>query len=1155
MDYETELSYQENSRLGNSMEIVVDGITYYLKLDSDNKPYYEVIGYLKGFNLIPNETIDYLEIPSSIDGIPVKVIGYCCFSNCNIRKIKIPEGVVEIGKSAFSGCFGLKVLELPNTIRIFNSSLDGNPEIKFISDIEFIPGVFVDNSRVDIGNKEKLLKVLSNDGTIKGIVWYKKYSDFLGNEKAKWVNFINRYYVDEINNYDKDKYAISLDEEWKYFNDNDIDFDSGDLEKFNKIIYLLYPTLNDFPTSIPDFSKMFVNFKEWINLGLDIQYIYDNPNIVFKSYLDVFNNIYNNYNLLNFQNNITSSEMLQKIYFGFTFDSREDLFVKLKESIRNNFKIEPTTIIKLMEDSQDELVKQKLKDSLIYASHIVSLNVDSIDNKTMVELREIIAHDAFENITKSNDEVYKDMYGCYPKKYSLFGNEEDLFEGTHYHIRKDLERINTSFYNINSDVNLSPTEIYEFLKTLNVVKNWDKLSIDKKKRAILLKNEVIGRCLYATMRTALENDENFIQETKEYESEKLAIENNSELSNKKKNKKMDKLDKKLGKKISSIISQMDFYNLDLNECKALFIKHLFYTDFNNKIKDNLDRLIDEEIIKKMIEFNPYTFDMLRNGMEINEYFYKLAFDNNYLFREQGDFNVLKKPSVKDKLKEKQNPFSVIAQYMLNDIENNPKSDSFDKTFAINIRRMLSEYFYGDNVNDEMFLFNIFRGIDAYLGKKYSIDAQEVVDGNVRGLSNKIFDLTQQDKYNNYDRLCYSLFNLNRLAHDIHSISMKKLELDFNRYKNDSVDLSKLQRVLYSYTNLSKIGLMPRDVNFIFEGTKDFASVIMDGSFSNDQKAFLLNRLLPDNVKKLDSSSIDDVVSYFEEIKDVDLNIRSQIELDAEEQRMDYDAKRVVGENFVRMLSEFASNSLDNQKEFFKKYGFVVECQYDVSDRGNDLLVVYNPKFGKTFSIHMKDMDDEIRKIFDEHMKKDMNKTLCCTQVNGGLVEFEQTFIDKDKELIELSPSKFINSGDYDDRELLNASVQFHNFLEYDCEVYKERIISAGENQEKVKRIILELFRNIPMKNFYEVKMSCKNEDDTYSSINILSLICDKIGIRFDMAISILNEVLYQKEEVSFNSSNDRFMFVNYSNRGDELSDMIDEYISSDTDCDDYNKQF
>ena len=86
-------------------------------------------------------------------------------------------------------------------------------------------------------------------------------------------------------------------------------------------------------------------------------------------------------------------------------------------------------------------------------------------------------------------------------------------------------------------------------------------------------------------------------------------------------------------------------------------------------------------------------------------------------------------------------------------------------------------------------------------------------------------------------------------------------------------------------------------------------------------------------------------------------------------------------------------------------------------------------------------------------------------------------------------------------------------------------------------------------------MSCKNEDDTYSSINILSLICDKIGIRFDMAISILNEVLNQKEEVSFNSSNDRFMFVNYSNTGDELSDMIDEYISSDTDCDDYNRQF
>lgn len=56
------------------------------------------------------------------------------------------------------------------------------------------------------------------------------------------------------------------------------------------------------------------------------------------------------------------------------------------------------------------------------------------------------------------------------------------------------------------------------------------------------------------------------------------------------------------------------------------------------------------------------------------------------------------------------------------------------------------------------------------------------------------------------------------------------------------------------------------------------------------------------------------------------------------------------------------------------------------------------------------------------------------------------------------------------RYLLNASVQFHNFLEYDCEVYKERIANANGNQEELKRVILEIFDRVPIKNFDEVNI-------------------------------------------------------------------------------------
>ena len=51
-----------------------------------------------------------------------------------------------------------------------------------------------------------------------------------------------------------------------------------------------------------------------------------------------------------------------------------------------------------------------------------------------------------------------------------------------------------------------------------------------------------------------------------------------------------------GKHIKEILSETNFDNIDLNECKDLFMKNLFYTDFKDKTKGNLDsKIINEEI--------------------------------------------------------------------------------------------------------------------------------------------------------------------------------------------------------------------------------------------------------------------------------------------------------------------------------------------------------------------------------------------------------------------------------------------------------------------------------------------------------------------------------------------------------------------------------
>lgn len=421
--YKTILSKLEHCHLDN-------GVYYSLESDSDGNKYYEVF-FTNYAGKKPDESLCEVVIPGYIDGIPVKKIGHSSFYNSYVDKIKILEGVVEIASNAFDGCEYLEELELPSSIKKFKPSSTLTAKINISNDCQFIPDSLVEYPKVNFLQKGKLLKKISFVGNVNNVVWFCKDIDDSGNEKIRCNKLIS-----EISD---DGYLISLDDERKYFIDNNIKFgvDDLELEKFNKTIYLLYPTINDIPTPVPDFSKLFVNFKEWTNLGLDIQIIYDNPDIVFKSFSETFDNIYNNYSLLSSQNNITSTTMLQKIYFGFSFDSKEDLFRKLQQSIKENYKIEPTTVMKLMDDSEDDLVKQKLKDSLIYASHIIPLNVENIDNKSMVELREIIAHDVFENIAKLNDEVYKETYGFYPKQYSLLEKKEDLLDGAHYHIRKD----------------------------------------------------------------------------------------------------------------------------------------------------------------------------------------------------------------------------------------------------------------------------------------------------------------------------------------------------------------------------------------------------------------------------------------------------------------------------------------------------------------------------------------------------------------------------------------------------------------------------------------------------------------------------------------------------------------------------------------------
>jgi hypothetical protein len=86
--------------------------------------------------IAPNSTITItgytgpggnVDIPSSIDGLPVTIISNDVFLNLtNLTSVSLPESLVSIGDSAFYGCSGLTTVRLPNSVIVVGPSAFGN---------------------------------------------------------------------------------------------------------------------------------------------------------------------------------------------------------------------------------------------------------------------------------------------------------------------------------------------------------------------------------------------------------------------------------------------------------------------------------------------------------------------------------------------------------------------------------------------------------------------------------------------------------------------------------------------------------------------------------------------------------------------------------------------------------------------------------------------------------------------------------------------------------------------------------------------------------------------------------------------------------------------------------------------------------------------
>ena len=128
-----------------------------------------------------------LEIPQTLGGHPVSIIGVAAFSDCeNLVELVIPEGVVDIGAAAFCDCIGLKAVTIPSTlVNIGDAAFEGCDALTTVDvasgDIESVKAMIVESdSGIDVDSLT-FIGPLADGGpykeTVDGVEWTFRISE------------------------------------------------------------------------------------------------------------------------------------------------------------------------------------------------------------------------------------------------------------------------------------------------------------------------------------------------------------------------------------------------------------------------------------------------------------------------------------------------------------------------------------------------------------------------------------------------------------------------------------------------------------------------------------------------------------------------------------------------------------------------------------------------------------------------------------------------------------------------------------------------------------------------------------------------------------------------------------------------------------------
>lgn len=240
----------------------------------------------------------------------------------------------------------------------------------------------------------------------------------------------------------------------------------------------------------------------------------------------------------------------------------------------------------------------------------------------------------------------------------------------------------------------------------------------------------------------------------------------------------------------------------------------------------------------------------------------------------------------------------------------------------------------------------------------------------------------------------------------------------------------------------------------------------------------------------------------------------EIKVLAEEYMLFFEAKTILANNLINLFISqekqtlLSALSLDEKgkKSFYKKHGYIIEIQ---ETEIGPTLVCLNKKLSKPFSIHLKDLPEELEKSIQERIKMTgLTSTIAHVQIESS-TQYPTLKVDRvskpnGRDLANVNISMGFNSckGDKEWRDYL---VLVYNYAKYDYDEFefiKKGLESSQDEQRQNKlgilfSIIRERLDNDPEKisvisKTFAESLSQNGYDLTYSEFqNILKKQCLK----------------------------------------------------------------